>query len=347
MKKYDIKMPKDLDDITKESIDKGMEARRNIKFKKVSKLAIASCLTIVTISSLFIFREPVYANMNKFIYDIKEALGISKNIDNYKTTLNKTNTDNGLKITLNEVVLNNDELIVHTSYNSKKKMNWDLFNLDTELYINGELILSSSGGGSSPIDDNNMEEVITYKLPSDLEGDVDVKLVYSGSNFKNNDIELYINDEKVESKTESVNGKWVFEFKTNGDELSKDTKYMEINKTIDLGNGESITLTHMTINRISQRIFYTRKMNNLEQYDYEFKLCGEDESFNHIDVWGYNKDEVNGVFEFSEDRVDESAKELNFTLYFAKVLNNYELQTLNYEPIGELFVISLDKLKMD
>ena len=67
MKKYDIKMPKDLDDITKESIDKGMEARRNIKFKKVSKLAIASCLTIVTISSLFIFREPVYANMNKFI----------------------------------------------------------------------------------------------------------------------------------------------------------------------------------------------------------------------------------------------------------------------------------------
>ena len=155
------------------------------------------------------------------VEDIASFMGIQKNLDDYKTVINKVITNNGVTVQLNEVILDGNELTISSNVTYDKKLSeiynekqsevdeaWHGFN---GISINGKGLNTGSGGGSMSIDDYTIQSVTTYQLGDiDLSGDLDIKLSCSPMNG-NGDVNRKNDD-------------WGFEFKTNGDKLKIDTK---------------------------------------------------------------------------------------------------------------------------
>jgi len=116
-------------------------------------------------------------------------------------------------VTLNEVVLDNDDLIASTTIKSEDKLEQGYVNDLPQIYINGKSIEIGAGGSSKSIGDYTVQSVMSHHLDGNFETneDIDVKIEYFHLGYLKN------------NKEETKRGPWVFEFKTDGYELLKDT----------------------------------------------------------------------------------------------------------------------------
>ncbi|MDO7204435.1 hypothetical protein Q5M85_10035 [Paraclostridium bifermentans] len=83
--------------VNKELIKSKVKSKLNKRKNKSKKILAASVSGLVLIGGLFVFREPVYANMYKVMYDIKNALGVESNLEDYKTVVGQSITKMGLQ----------------------------------------------------------------------------------------------------------------------------------------------------------------------------------------------------------------------------------------------------------
>lgn len=321
--------------VDKELIKSKVKSKLNNRKKSKKKILVAGLSGLVVVGGLLVFNRPVYASMHKAIYDIKNTLGIESNLDNYKTVVGKSITKNGLTITLNEVIIDGDELTLSTRYEYKKELeNASILNVP-KIYINGELKIEGGSGGGAGIDKNTVEEVMTYNIGSESKGDLDVKIVYSNP--------FYIEN----NKEKTINGKWVFEFKTNGDELAANTKTIKLNQSFKLGKDETIKLKEYRTNDLGTKIIYDRDIHNKKYVDYDLKLVGNDDLGNDVGFYLKRTDENEGVFIFNnlEKNLDKKATKLKLGLYAAKQDDKSGKMNDDFKKIGDEFTIDLIKLK--
>ena len=208
-------------DIEKQNIKRNFKKKvKNNKSNKKIKIAMVMGLLIVTGLFGTNMGKTVLAEINIVSVDIASKLGINKNLDEYKTVIDKSVTKNGITIKLNEVILNENELIVSTTLKSQdKKMDESDMHSFAELYINGKQIKSTASGSGKKVNEYTMEEVISYRLDDDyISGDIDVKIKYKNVLLKGNEI----------------SGPWTFEFKTYGDELAIDTNKIKLAYKLNL-----------------------------------------------------------------------------------------------------------------
>lgn len=321
--------------VNKELIKSKVKSKLNKRKNSSKKILAASISGIVIIGGLFVFRQPVYANMYKVMYDIKNALGLESNLDDYKTVVGKSITENGLTITLNEVVLDKDALVVSTTYKYEKEIKDGNIMSFGIIYINGKAMSSGGGGGATAIDKNTVEEVFRYTLDKEVKGDLDIKIVYSNPiYFENN-------------KENTINGKWGFEFKTNGDELALDTKTINLNQSFDLGKDETITLREYRTNALGPNILYDRKIHNKALVNYDIKLVGKDDLGDGVEFYLISADQNKGKLKLAnlEKNLDKNATKLKLVLYAAKQPNRSGKMSDDFKKIGDEFTIDLNKLK--
>lgn len=332
--KFDIDSYEEVN-VNKELIKSKVTSKLNKRKNKSKKILAAGISGIVIIGGLFVFRQPVYANMYKVIYDIKNALGLESNLDDYKTVVGKSITENGLTITLNEVVLDKDVLVVSTAYKYEKELEDGNIMGCESIYINGKLMGLGSSGSATAIDENTVEEVLRYDLGEEVKGDLDVKIVHSNPFYFKNNIE------------KTINGKWVFEFKTNGDELALDTKIINLNQSFDLGKDETITLREYRTNALGSNILYDRKIHNKELVYYDIKLVGKDDLGNDVEFYLISADQNRGKLTLYnlEKNLDKNATKLKLVLYAAKQPNRSGKMSDDFKKIGDEFTIDLNKLK--
>ena len=218
----------EFNDIEKGKMKKNF--RNSIKKKKnYKKSKIAATVAIGLMVGLFGTNpgNQVLASINIIGFDIASRLGIESNLEEYKTVVDKAVTKNGITIQLNEVVLDGNELIVSSTIKNNEESIGDYGMRSFErIYINGKSVNGNAGGGFKKIDDNTMESTMRYTLDgNNISGDIEVKIKYK---------EVWLEDNKAK------NGPWVFEFKTNGDELVSDTQIVELNNKFTLDNGEKL-----------------------------------------------------------------------------------------------------------
>lgn len=146
-------------DIEKQNIKRNFKKKvKNNKSNKKFKIAMVMGLLIVTGLFGTNMGKTVLAEINIVSVDIASKLGINKNLDEYKTVIDKSVTKNGITIKLNEVILNENELIVSTTLKSQdKKMDESDMHSFAELYINGKQIKSTASGSGKKVDDYTME----------------------------------------------------------------------------------------------------------------------------------------------------------------------------------------------
>lgn len=332
--KFDIDNYEEID-IDKEVIKSKVKAKLNKRKNISKKVLVASIAGLIMVGGLFVYRQPVYANMYKVMYDIKNALGIDSNLNDYKTVVGKSITENGLTITLNEVILDKDELIVSTTYQYEKELEQGNIMSFGYIYINGELINLGAGGGSTAIDKNTVEEVLRYDIGKEVHGDLDVKIVYRNPMYFENNTE------------KTIDGEWVFEFKTNGDELAYDTKTLALNQSFDLGNDETITLKEYRTNALGPSILFDKKIHNKELANYDIKLVGKDDLGNDVEFYLMRSDQKEGKLTLYnlEQNLDENATKLNLVPYAAKQPNTSGKMNDDFKKVGSEFTIDLTQLK--
>ncbi|BCZ47829.1 hypothetical protein psyc5s11_38960 [Clostridium gelidum] len=266
------------------------------------------------------------------VEDIGSFLGIYKNLDEYKTVINKSITDNGITIKLNEVIVDGNEINVSYNISSDEKLKNVESPVHTSglIYINNKVVFAGGCGSSKRIDDYKVQEVRTYDLGNNnLDGDLDMKIRFSTVDINGN-----IKD-----------GKWVFEFKANGDELKADTREMELNNKFTLENGEEWTLEKYTDNSLGQKI-YASVSNYKEKPRYGLVVSGND-NLNHYVRFRSDradhigKDRVVLKINKYDEKYNENAKTLTLTPY-AEEFPDGEWKI---EQIGKPFTIDLTQLK--
>lgn len=334
--KFDnINIPKDIDKYIENGVKNGLEKKSKNKFKLGENIIKVASISIVSIGLLGYMRHgsTVFANFEWLIYDISSFLGIEKDLEDYKTVVNRSITKDGLTITLNEVILDGDNLIVSTIYQAENDMaNHGMINSNTDIYINGKRRGYGSSGASGLVDSRTVEAVIHNDIEETVEGNVDIKLVYS-------DIIYYTEDDKEKK----VNDKFVFEFKSNGDELRIKTDSVKLNKKYELGTDETIVLNEYTSNDLGQKIIFSRDIHNRKFVNYDLKLVGKDNLGNDVQFFVHKARENYGVFEFDnlDGNMDENAKSLTLSLYSAKQSNESGQSNTDYEKLGDEFIIEL------
>ena len=95
---------------------KAFASRRRPSSKRWTRYAAAAAVLCAVMAGTAVgpLRYSVYAGVKAVVYDLSQALGISKDLEPYKTVVGSTISKEGYSVTLNEVVL--DEESMHIAY---------------------------------------------------------------------------------------------------------------------------------------------------------------------------------------------------------------------------------------
>lgn len=310
--------------------------RKSINKKRLNKGSIAAAAAVVCLVSAGLFGTDAGAQvLAKVSESIASSIGVEKDLDSYNTVVNKQITDNGITIQLNEVILDESQmqLIISDTISSQKALKeYESYDAEKTVYINNKKVkFEGASGSSGNLDDYSSQSVIEYDLSSlnnvDLNGDLDIKIVYS---------KVMINYENPQR------GKWVFEFKANGDALKIDTKEIKLNNSFTLENGEKIILEKYTSNALGENIICkVENFNTNESYDVMLK--GNDDLGNKVEFYlkRGSKDSMVLRYDNFHRNLDENAKELTLTPYAVKFPEESGQLSHDFKKVGDEFKISL------
>lgn len=340
----DIKVSSKLDDIIKNAVNEGYEDLDNKNYnsevyknmgnsnnRKFKKGVVAAAVAVAIGATVFGtgLGDEVIANMKLAMFDIGNYLGVNKDLEDYKTVVNRAISKNGITVQLNEVILDKDEVIVATTIKSDEKLGENgHINLFGDVYINGRSVSNAASGGSSKIDEYTEESVLSYKLTEELkEGDLDIEIRYDQG---------YINIDGEENK---VRGPWKFEFRANGDTLSENTNSIEINNSFELENGQKITLNEYRSNPVGQKIYYSienKDKNNV----YDVVLRGHDDLGNEVEFYSSYEELTNGLMK-NQKVISEEATTLTLTPYAVAYPKESGKMSNDYKQAGKEFTIKI------
>ncbi|MGG7098799.1 DUF4179 domain-containing protein [Clostridium sardiniense] len=322
----------ELNDIEKKKMKNNF--RKSIKNKKsIKKLPIAIAISLLLTTALVTTNlgSEILVSATIATSNISSYLGLNKNLDKYSTIINKYISKNGVTISLNDVILNNNELIVSSTIQSSKgDATNEGFHEYSKIFINGKRIKSGSTGSSKAIDTSTMASITNYILPDiDLSKEIDIKIIYS--------------DVLVGNKP--IYGPWIFEFKANGSDLSKDTKRIALNNSFSLDNGNEVTLNEFTSNSMGQEIFYTIKNNNsTDKNVYDIKLVGTDNLNNPIEFDLSSGNYTGGILKLEPvlGKLSDKATSISLTPYAVKFPEKSGKLSDDFKKIGDKFTINFD-----
>lgn len=168
------------------------------------------------------------------------------NAEQYTTVVEQKVTDNGLTITLNELIFDYKEILITYSITGENNPEHNL-DANPKVFINGQEIKRRGISGSYSDKDKSLK-IFTLEPRSDITevGEFDVKVVFGGKDdFKQ--------DKIIEE------GKWEFKFKASNKAVVEATKEHNLNKEIKLSSGTIINIGRVITTPISTTIEYTAK----------------------------------------------------------------------------------------
>jgi len=302
--------------------------------------SVAAILGICVLTGIGFVSPSFASNVRNVSYtissNISDFLGLQRNLDEYKTVINKKVTDNSITVTLNEVILDGNELTVcyNESPNIYLEENQDLsFPGFNSISVNGKEVNGGSSGVSTNGGDNTIQSVITYDLGNiDLSGDLDIKILSSA----------------MSSKDREKKASWNFEFMTNGNQLKIDTKEILLNKKFTLESGEEFILEKYTDNALGQKIYASISTSNvITKSMYAVTLKGIDDLGNKVEFYMSRRGKEDALFKIEKigGNLNENAKTLTLTPYAAEYPEKSGEMNDEYKQVGDKFTIDLSLLK--
>lgn len=221
----------------KKNLNKRIKGQRNLKVAKHGSIAAAigliSIIGIGTASPAFAKNIPI---LNSITQTLNEKFGGHGDYAKYSQVVNKSATDNGVTLTVNEVIADDSKIILGYTIKSNKKIeDLEVVGLSKFLMINGKHLGSGGGAIGNYVDDCTFvgSEEIHAALPQDS---------------KQYDISLNVDS------IMNIKGKWNIAFTASKDELVKKSEVFKLNKKVDLKD-EDITVDKVVMSPIDTSIF--------------------------------------------------------------------------------------------
>ncbi|WP_062106781.1 DUF4179 domain-containing protein [Bacillus niameyensis] len=234
-----------LTDLEKGRIKKRIQ--KKIRTRKMRrKVAIPAVAAVVFISALamnsnFALADlPIIgAKLEKFVLAQQEGL------TDYKTILGKTVEDQGMKVTLNEVILDEGQLLIGSTFHTNLEGSDLAYNWYTniEVYLDGKEIALGGGGGPEEITNSHVQYFWTQEIgPLLTKKDQRVKIVFK--------------DLKRSDDQKELEGTWSFEFMASAENLMAHTKTIPIHHQFVTADGQKVEVDELILTPVSTKLSY-------------------------------------------------------------------------------------------
>lgn len=348
--------------------------------KAYKKVAIASVLCL-SISTALLINDNVLALVQNIGKQIESFLGKKEDEYNgYKVEVNQSCEDKGIKVSLLEVLLDDENLLlsmnIDTSNFDESKLKKGLFSNknyylpEATVYIDGKKFVETGGATRYERKENNSQNFLTslslenidtnndgrsdinnYHILDNLDPnkDYDVKVVFDEVGVQKYGLIPRVMDDQFEF----IKGNWEFNFTVNGKKIMGETKVFDINKEISIDDEDFkalINIEQLRVSPISVKLSYTSKMGegySFENRDIEIELLDQNgKSINCGGSGRYNEDEtymLNVLEGNLEDNQElKSIKILPYQYYREKNSDNLKYHhRIEYED--KAIIIDLDK----
>lgn len=260
MSKFDeIKIPDNIDEVTKKAVKRGIDYKKRNRYKKLMIASVASLGLIVTLG----ISNPSLADDIPILGDVIEKINYAlKNNDLFKDNIDDINMSsvcNGLTITVDKAIYDGNrvymEWILDTekpfkdtkymkaleSYEDEKgNIEYKLINDFPEFKINGNKPLGYSGGMPKVkfIDENTIKGNVLFDF--DAINKVDSDTIDFEMEFG-----LFSNELDEKGNHTKLDGKWSFKFPVSSNK--EDTKSVAINETKGDFTLHQVLLTPMSV----------------------------------------------------------------------------------------------------
>ena len=300
--------------------------KRIIVKYKLLKIAVAGFILLFLATGIITHKEEVKAAWKQFASWIGTALGLSEDVSSYTDIIGQTITRKGVSVTLHEVAADKNDLWVAFSVTSDSEKTEEPVLL-TDVFINKQEIQLSESYPVLMENEDMQGEVFHYIAEDNIftNEEADVK------------IRVYTTLPEEIQKIDEISklDEYVFEFKTDLNELETDTEIININKQIKINENQNLTVSQIRLNGFTSTI--SGKMTDLGGYD-EYYLIGEDNLGNSVcyRLANYNKPEIF----FQQDRffqrytgISPNAESVILQLYVDKI--NNETENKRFYETGE------------
>lgn len=289
--------------------------------KQINKKLIAASISATLIlGSVALTNDTTWAYIDILASRIESFLGRDySEFDKYKFEGNQSIEDNGLVLNLGDVMLDDRQLIIslsmdYTNFDFKEHgINKKDFTPDIPIITIGDMSFPGQGGGIIQRDlksENKKEFLYTVNLTSidtdrDGLGDTDFEILDNLEKNKDYDLKIKFKDFDIgESKTEKGRllsksfGNWEFNTIVNSSNISSDVKIIDINKAIDITEGDmkmKFKIDEVRISPVSVKIKTevegdtSDKMNLID-------LSVKDENGKGLDGGGIGNSNGNGMY---------------------------------------------------
>jgi len=244
--KEKIKIPATVDLAIKNGIEKGRKEKKLKRIKKTYKKVATAAAVIIVIATVGIINPNVVKAIPgvQSIFNLVNYNNIGENLDifeQFSTSVNKTINKNGIKITIDEIAIDNNTLAITS-------------------IIEGNNLKENHGYmGSIKL---NGKQLVTY---DSKDKKVDNKLMMV-TNANISDLEL---SDKVDVDlnivwVDDVKGPWDFKFKVNKADKPTNSKTINIDKSINIPNSV-LKLEKLVISPLGNTITYSGKYDKVNE----------------------------------------------------------------------------------
>lgn len=242
---------------------------------------IAGAAAVIMICIALAGNSHVQAALREFTTKIGEILSFTKDLSSYTEIINQTQTQNGVSLTLNEVILDEHELLVslRTDYGGQKLLTvWidsEKTTIDGQHYqVTGS---TNAGPGLDELEKPEQDIVLVeeYEGITLPEGEVRVHLV----------VDM---DSAVSMMTDDSENfrEYVYDFVFTAEELKEQTVKQDLDIAISGEHNGKLVLQNLTMNDLYCRIKADAAAWDTDGPDCEWKLQGEDSFGNPAALYG-------------------------------------------------------------
>lgn len=206
----------------------------------------AACIGLVMLLGLgCVFHSQVQAAFQKLTTLIGRALDSSEDLEPYTKILGTTQTKRGVSITLKEVILGENQLLAYVDVETEEKDALCAVGNGSDIKINGKEIHCTGIGIYSSEEglEKQTGRVLEWDFPGEkIPESADIELEVTG----------YIANEEGEAEDEIRH--FIFAFHASREELQKNTVNLNVDRKIQLENGQELKIKKLSFNSVYSSI---------------------------------------------------------------------------------------------
>ena len=244
---------------------------------------VAAACVIVALGSVIFSNPQVQAAIKSLTLSIGETLGFSNGIESYTEVLNTSKTDNGIKVTLKEVVLD-DGVLLAKVHAEKEDPSSEIYFTSTGISIeyqkstiNGQKIDEYGSGSYLPYSDEDLGDGVSEDT---YDAVLESRFQNSADLGENPEVHLVLGAYTEETFDADPSATFEFDFSIPHADLMKQTVHKELDDiSIETDEG-TVKLTDISMNKLQSTILAEVPV-ELRQ-NYELSLQGTDSKGNQI-----------------------------------------------------------------